>query len=84
MNALPDLPEDQMTFLRDLVKISRQRTYAVAWTDRDGTARQTTLSQPDNARVTALAQRLGISKPELLRRAAHIPVEKPARIAPTP
>lgn len=79
-----DLPEAEHIFLRDLVKASRQRPHFVQWTDRDGTARQTTLTQPENARLTSLAHRLALAKNELLRRAAHIPVEKPARPAPAP
>jgi hypothetical protein len=79
-----DLPDAEHIFLRDLVKASRQRTHFVAWTDRDGTARQSALTQSDNARVTSLAHRLGISKVELLRRAAHIPVEKPIRPVTSP
>ncbi len=77
-----DLPEADQVFLRDIVKASRQRPHFVTWTDRDGTARQTALTQPENARLTSFAYRLGISKAELLRRTAHIPVEKPARPAP--
>lgn len=82
MSTAPDLPDDEKTFLRDLVKSSRQRTHVIAWTDRDGTARRTALTAPENLRLTALAHRLGLSKPDLLHRAAHIPVEKSAR--PTP
>ena len=82
MTTALDLPEAEQIFLRDLVKTSRQRTHLVAWTDRDGTARQTALTLPENARLTSLSHRVGISKPELLRRAAHIPVEKSVWPAP--
>lgn len=71
-----DLPDDEQEFLRDLVKVSRQRTHVVAWTDRDGTARQTTLTAADAAKLNAIAHRLGVGKAEVLRRAAHIPVTK--------
>ena len=71
-----DLPDDEQAFLRDLVKASRQKIYLVKWVDRDGTDRQTTLSQAEAVRLNALAQRLGTSKSEVLRRAAHIPVAK--------
>jgi hypothetical protein len=73
-----DLPDEDQGFLRDLVKASRQKTHDVAWTDRDGTGRQTVLSQAEVVRLNVLAQRLGISKAELLRQAAHIPVAKAA------
>jgi hypothetical protein len=72
-----DLPEDDQRFLRDLVKASRQKAVAVAWTDRDGSARQTVLTAAENTRLAALAGRAGVSKAELLRRAAHLPVAKP-------
>ena len=35
---------DEAQFLRDLVKASRQRIHHIKWTDRDGTARLTTLT----------------------------------------
>jgi hypothetical protein len=71
-----DLPDDDQLFLRDLVKISRQKHHHVAWVDRDGTDRITTFSQPEIVRLNKLAHRLHISKPELMRQAAHIPVGK--------
>ena len=71
-----DFPEDEKQFLRDLVKTSRQKIHLVKWTDRDGTHRLTALNAAEAARVNAIAQRLGIGKPELMRQAAHIPVEK--------
>jgi hypothetical protein len=71
-----DLPDDDQGFLRDLVKISRQKIHHVPWTDRDGTGRQTALTQAEAGRLNTLAHRLGISKTELLRQAAHIPVAK--------
>ena len=76
-----DIPEDEQAFLRDLVKTSRQKTHHVAWVDRDGTERQTALGQADVVRLNQIAGRLGVSKSEVLRRAAHVPVEKPARQA---
>lgn len=72
-----DLLDDEQGFLRDLVKASRQRIHHVAWKDRDGTARQTALTQSEAVRLNTIAHRLGISKAELLRQAAHIPVTKP-------
>jgi hypothetical protein len=77
-----DLPDDDQGFLRDLIKVSRQKTHHVAWTDRDGTGRQTALNQAEVVRLNILAQRLGISKAELLRQAAHIPVAKPVAKPP--
>ena len=74
--AVMELPEDEQIFLRDLVKASRQRIHSVQWTDRDGSARQTTLTQAEVVRLNTIASRLGTSKSELLRRAAHIPVAK--------
>ena len=71
-----NLSDDEQAFLRDLVKTSRQKIHCVKWMDRDGTARQTTLTPAEAARLNGIAQRLGISGVELMRRGAHIPVEK--------
>ena len=71
-----DLPEDEQAFLRDLVKASRQRIHAVKWVDRDGSDRQTTLTQAEVVRLNTIATKLCTSKSEVLRRAAHIPVAK--------
>lgn len=71
-----NLPEDELTFLRDLVKTSRQKPNRVDWVDRDGTERSTLLSVAEAAQMNRLAHRLGISKSEALRQAAHIPVKK--------
>jgi hypothetical protein len=76
-----DLPNDEQAVLRDLVKLSRQRPHIVTWVDRDGVGRQTTLSQTDVVRLNRIASSLGVSKSEVLRRAAHVPVEKPPRQA---
>ncbi len=70
------LPEDELTFLRDLVKTSRQKPHRVDWVDRDGTERSTVLSPAEAARLNQLAHSLKISKAEALRQAAHIPVKK--------
>jgi hypothetical protein len=70
-------PDDEQIFLRDLVKLSRQKLHHVRWVDRDGVERQTPLSQPEVVRLNTIASRLGVSKSEVLRRAAHIPVAKP-------
>lgn len=79
-----DLPEEEQVFLRDLVKASRQKLHHVVWTDRDGTERHTTLTQPEVVRLNALATRWGVSKAEVLRRAAHIPVPKPGATPGSP
>lgn len=79
-----ELPEDEKTFLRDLVKVSRQKIHLVSWGDRDGTARQTVLNQAEAIRLNTIAHRLHISKSELLRQAAHIPVAKPVAAVPRP
>jgi hypothetical protein len=71
-----NLPDDELAFLRDLVKSARQRIHHVKWTDRDGTERMTTVTATDAARLNAVAHRLGVSKSELMRQAAHIPVAK--------
>jgi hypothetical protein len=71
-----NLGEDDQVFLRDLVKIARQKTHHVTWVDRDGTERHTTLSQTEVVRLNTIAGKLGVSKHEMLRQAAHIPVAK--------
>jgi len=70
------LPEAEQDFLRSLVKTSRQRLHHVRWVDRDGSARITTLSAADAVRLNTLAHGLHVSKEELLRQAAHLPVHK--------
>jgi hypothetical protein len=71
-----DLPDDEQAFLRDLVKASRQKIHHLKWVDRDGTDRVTALTAAEAAKLNIIAHRLHISKPELLRQAAHIPVTK--------
>ncbi len=71
-----DFSEDERVFLRGLVKGSRQRHHHVKWVDRDGTPRQTVLTQPEVVRLNTMASRLKISKEEVLRQAAHVPVAK--------
>jgi hypothetical protein len=71
-----DLPDDEQLFLQTLVKASRQKSHHVAWKDRDGTERISTLTQPEVVRLNVLAQRLKISKTEVLQRAAFLPVPK--------
>lgn len=73
-----ELPEDEKTFLRDLVKASRQKIHGVSWVDRDGSSRQTVLTAAEAVRLNTIAHRLHVSKSELMRQAAHIPVAKPA------
>jgi len=70
------LPEDELTFLTDLVKTSRQKPHHVEWVDRDGTERVTVLSPAEAVRVNKAAHSLKISKSEVLRQAAHVPVKK--------
>ena len=74
-----ELPEDAQAFLRDLVKTSRQKPHHVAWVDRDGMERQTSLSQAEVVRLNKIAGALRTSKTETLHRAAFIPVQKPAK-----
>ena len=71
-----DLPESELTFLRDLVKASRQKPHSVAWVDRDGTERMTVLSPAEAVQLNKIAHGLKISKSEAMRQAAHIPVKK--------
>ena len=70
------LPEDELSFLTDLVKTSRQKPHHVEWVDRDGTERVTVLSPAEAVRVNKVAHALKISKSEVLRQAAHVPVKK--------
>lgn len=71
-----DITSEEESFLKDLVKASRQRIHQVKWVDRDGTQRLTALNQADFARVNALASQQKLSAAELLRKAAFIPVTK--------
>jgi hypothetical protein len=48
----------------------------VEWRDRDGTLRFTSLSSPEAARLNTIASKLRVSKSEVLRQAAHVPVKK--------
>lgn len=73
-----DAPDDEQTFLSGLVKASRQKPHHVDWVDRDGSERHTALSPQESARLAAIAGRLRVSKAEALRRAAHVPVGRPA------
>lgn len=71
---MPDsLPPDDETFLRALVKSSRQRTVHLKWIDRDGTARLTALTTAEATRVHALARASHVSAEALLRDTAHRP-----------
>ena len=71
-----DLSDDEQAFLRDLVKASRQKIHHVKWVDRDGTDRQTVLTQAEAVKLNTIASRLKMSKSEVLRQAAHVPVVK--------
>lgn len=72
-----NLSTEDESFLKDLVKVSRQRVHQIKWTDRDGTARLTVLNAVDNTRVCNLARQLKSSPAEVLRQVAFIPVAKP-------
>ncbi len=74
-----DLHDDEAAFLRDLVKAARQKVHHVKWTDRDGTDRQTVLSQSEAVRLNTIAARLKVSKSEVLRQAAHVPVTRESK-----
>jgi hypothetical protein len=74
-----ETPDDEPTFLRDIIKATRQRPVQVPWTDRDGSARHTALTLPEAARLNTIARRLKVSPGEVLRQTAHIPVPKPDR-----
>ena len=77
-----NLPEADQDFLRDLVKVSRQRSRHIRWVDRDGSARITTLNEADAMRVGSLARQLGVGNDALLREAAHLAAAKrPPKIA---
>jgi hypothetical protein len=71
-----NLSEADQDFLRDLVKMSRQRPHHVRWVDRDGTDRVTTLSQADVVRLNGIAHKLGSGKEAALRQGAHLPAAK--------
>ncbi len=58
------------------MKASRQKIHHVQWKDRDGTNRQTSLTQAEVVRLNIIAQEAGTSKSEVLRQAAHVPVPK--------
>ena len=48
-----ELPVVDQDFLRELVKVSRQKHHHVKWVDRDGTDRVTTVSQTEVVRLNA-------------------------------
>ena len=70
-------PLDDETFVRALVKSSRQRVVHLRWTDRDGTARLTALTSAEATRLQGLARARGQANAEaLLRATAHQPAGK--------
>ena len=73
---MTDIPDDEQTFLRDLVKATRQRRHHVKWVDRDGTDCQTALTHAEVVRLNIIAEKRGVSKSEVLRQAAHVPVTR--------
>ncbi len=78
MNPPPaDSRPDDDTFLRALIKGSRKRTVHLKWTDRDGTARLTTLTAAEATRVNTLARAAGLAPEAFLRAAAHRPAASP-------
>ena len=79
-----NLSEADQDFLRDLVKMSRQRPHHVRWVDRDGTDRVTTLSQADVVRLNGIAHKLGGGKEAALRQGAHLPAAKRPSAPPAP
>ena len=73
-SASPASPApDDDTFVRALVKSSRQRTIHLRWTDRDGTSRLTALTAAEASRLNSLARSRGLSAEALLRDIAHQP-----------
>lgn len=68
-----DLSADDLAFLKELVKGSRQRIHRLTWTDRDGTSRVTVLNEADFMRLKGVAAALKLPPAEALRQAAHIP-----------
>ncbi len=72
-----ELPPEELTFVRDLVKASRQRVHTVKWVDRDGSARATVLTAAEATRLNGLARTLGLAPAEVLRQVAFIPNAKP-------
>ena len=72
--TMSDLPDDETLFLKNLVKASRQRPHQVKWVDRDGTDRLTVLTPVEASRLNAIAHARKVSKAEVLRQTAHIPV----------
>lgn len=74
--AIMNPNEDEQAFLKELVKATRQRPVQVHWRDRDGTNRITALTSVEATRLNVIAQREGVAKEEIMRRAAHIPVTK--------
>ena len=67
-----DLPTDDETFLRSLIKSSRQHTVHLKWADRDGSARLTALTPAEATRVNRLARAADLSAEAFLRSAAHL------------
>ena len=72
-----DLPPEELSFVRDLVKASRQRVHTVKWVDRDGTPRTTALTAAEATRLNGLARTLGVAPAEVLRQVAFVPNAKP-------
>lgn len=68
-----NISEEELQFLRELVKGSRQRVHHLSWVDRDGTPRSTALNDAELKRIKGMASVLGIAPAEVLRQAAHVP-----------
>lgn len=76
MSTSPSSAPDDAAFLRDAVKAARQRTHHVKWTDRDGSARLSTFTAAEASRLQGMARMQKISAAEVLRQAAHVPVNR--------
>lgn len=71
-----DLASEELSFLREIVKSTRQRVHHLTWTDRDGSKRLTVLTEADFVRLKTIATTLKLTPAEALRQAAHIPNSK--------
>jgi len=67
-----NLPDTDQDFLRDLIKLARQRPHPVSWVDRDGTARVTALLPVEMDHLNRLAHQLRLSKSAVLEQGAFL------------
>lgn len=75
-------PEEDPAFRENLIRASRQGIHDVQWVDRDETKRQNAPGQPEVVRLKMVAGERRASRSKVLRRAAHVPVEKLAMPVP--